>query len=172
VLHSAQTQQKRKYGKTVSLGAKQAQLDEICITVHSSLIAGDFFDSLQKIPSDHGVEFRKESNIVENFPDTIFVTIRAFVSQCGEKSSHDGEIKKEIDLMESLHFAASWKSGSETREIPDLSVKRSAKTSSAFYHDWLYQLSIPSQNIPLTDHLKVSIFTKDGKRVVAFTAAL
>jgi hypothetical protein len=172
VVHSAATEQKRKYSKTVSFGVRRVHVDDACMTIYASLLAPDFFDNLERIQTPQGAEFRKKSDVVKTFPETIFVKIRAFVSKCGGGSTAEQEALSEVKLMESLSFEASWERDSETRTIGQVSIKRSPKTRSAFYHDWVYELSVPSRDVPLTDHLTVSIFTQDGKSIASFTAAL
>jgi len=170
--HPVTAEQKRKYAKTVPVGTRQVRVDDTCMTLHASLWAQDFFDTLEKITTPQRIEFRKKSDVVRTFPETIYVRVRAFNSKCSAGPTTGQETVAEMKLMESLHFEASWVRDSETRAVSELSVKRSSKISSAFYHDWIYDLPIPSRDVPLTDHLEVSIITRDGNKIASFTAVL
>jgi hypothetical protein len=171
LVHSAETKRERRYGKTIPMGAAQADVQHIPITMVASLTAEHFFDHLERIRTEHGIEFRKRSKVVQEFPDTISVTIRVSCPPCYlQAGKHHIEI--EINEMESMSFQASWERGSETTEISHVSVSRSSKYFAAFYHDWLYELYIPSRNIPLTDALNVSVFAQNGQKLAVFKAAL
>jgi hypothetical protein len=171
LIHSASADQKRKYGKTVSFGVKQGRVGDTCMTIHATLLAPEFLENLERIQTQMGVEFRSRSGIVKTFPETILVNIRTFLSKCNG-STAEQETVREVKLMDSLRFEASWESDSKTSSVNELAVKRSSRTPSAFYHDWLYQLSIPSRDVPLTEHLNVTVFSQDGKKIASFTAAL
>jgi len=171
LIHPTAADQKRKYGKTVSFGVKQGRIDNICMTIHATLLAPDFLENLERTQTQMGVEFRRRSGAVKSFPEAILVNLRTYVSKC-DGSTAEQAIASEVKLMESLKFEAAWEGDSRTSNINEVVVKKSSRTSSAFYHDWLYQLSIPSRDVPLTDHLNVAILSQDGTRIASFRAAL
>lgn len=172
VLHSAPTEHKLKYQRVVSFDVERAQLDETCITIQAALTSGDFFHRLERIQTDQGVTFRKNSKVVKNFPDTINVSIRFFHSECSPKRPTKTDIAREMTLLGSLSFRASWEGASKPQEITPLSVKRTSKVPSALSGYWVYQVSISSTDVPLTNHLKMAVFTEDGRHLATLTAAL
>ncbi|HWF93171.1 MAG TPA: hypothetical protein VN684_12855 [Terriglobales bacterium] len=163
----------QKYEKEVFFGLTQIQTNDGCVNMTVAVSAGDFFWHLQKIQNGDAVEFRKGSQVVTAFPENISVTLQVsdpglgIDMYCRGKSAIQMKTIGDFALMKSLQFKAFWERNSQIRDAVELSVQGH---SSLIYR--IYVLSIQSRDVPLTDHLILSVFDGAGNKVATFSLAL
>ncbi len=160
------------YGKEVVVAVHEfVRFRNTCIFFNVSLTAGDFFDGLHRINTPTGAHFRKRERTIDYFPDQILVEIRADVSICD--TPEIVVLPVAIEFMRSLRFEAKWKRESELRPIEDPSIERSQLPFGEMTRSvWLYKLTIQSKEVPLGDHLVITLITKGGERLARFSARL
>ncbi len=161
-----------QYRQRVRLGADMVNFDNTCVFFTASMTAGDFFDGLRRIKTPTGAEFRKGSSVVDHFPEKISVEIRGVVTKCSENPREVLVPGLAADFMSSLRFEAQWGRGSEFQPAENLSAQTSPRPLSKLKNIWTYTVTIPSKDVPLTDHLVVSVLSKEGKKVTRFSARL
>ena len=145
----------------------QAKLGEIDFSITSKMSAGNFFQGLKYVRRDsEGLfsdEFRKDSRVVSQFPEELEIVV-AFVTLAGlrRKPSHLPSLPEVEELSRSLEFDASWKTGvelhpAELTALPEMAKKPTPGRQEGFI-GWSYIFHVRSKNVPLTDHLVISVF--------------
>ncbi len=88
-LHASSQKKKIIYQQRVSAGFDAARVDDTCMVFSASMTADDFFDGLVRTETSKGPEFHKGSLVVKDFPDRLFLELRASVFKC---SANPGDI--------------------------------------------------------------------------------
>ncbi|MGC1595367.1 MAG: hypothetical protein WA774_08435, partial [Candidatus Acidiferrales bacterium] len=73
---------KTKYEALIFVPMHGFEADGFCGTLSGSVSAGNFFKGLQRIESDRGVEFRRKSLNVRNFPDELDIALEGPIGSC------------------------------------------------------------------------------------------
>ncbi len=146
------------------------QQGEACFQFFSFMTAGDFFKGLQYVRSRPAAnptdEFRKDGRAVVAFPDRLQVDLSFFTCPCsGNKTVRLLALELNA-LIDSLQIQASWKTGVELRPAdliasPELGAR---PTPNPFIRDsfmWGYRFFVRTQDVPLTDHLVISVLGRD-----------
>jgi hypothetical protein len=173
----APSKHRSPYRQSVAFGPQNVELDGICFVLVGSMSAGDFFTGLRRIDTPNGVEFRKGSSMMERFPSEISVRIAADGIACPDKPGGENMPVPSADLANSMRFEASWKRGMQLRPVETLSVKGPAIEKGWIpwaepYPMWIYELKVVSKDVPLTDHLVISLYSKDHKRLARLSARM
>jgi hypothetical protein len=165
----------------MSLGVDSIHTDEnMCLMLGATAAAGDFFKDLRARDTSEGRTFQKHAKVVRSFPERLTVKIVAGLDSCvGNKKELDCdrcEFRLNDEFMSSLQFEAYWKHGFDMQkaEVEVLSAERSndlarVEPSAKL---WNYELSVKSENIPLSDSLAVVILTPDGRVVSRLSGRL
>ncbi|MGB2676363.1 MAG: hypothetical protein WAN12_04695 [Candidatus Acidiferrum sp.] len=153
--------------KSVLSSSGEAKLGEVDFSILSTMSAGDFFQGLEYIRRDSAGlssdEFRKDGRIVSQFPEELEIVI-AFVTLAGvrNKPSHFPSISEVEELSRSLEFDASWKTGVESHPAELIAPPEMAKKPSPGKKEgiigWSNTFHVRARNVPLTDHLVISVF--------------
>lgn len=145
----------------------QAKLGDVDFSITSKMSAGNFFQGLEYIRGDsEGLspdEFRKDSRVVSQFPEELEIVV-GFVTLAGlrRKPSHLPSVPEVEELSRSLEFDASWKTGvelhpAELTALPEMAKKPTPGKQEGFI-GWSYIFHVRAKNVPLTDHLVISVF--------------
>jgi hypothetical protein len=160
----------------------------MCLFVWGMMTAPDFFAGLERRETPEGPQFRRGSRVVSQFPGEMIVRVRMREFPCHVRVKQDeGPPLPELTLetMNSLRFEAQWKRGMRLRPVENLTLRTffvdkdqprlfvsmpaaAAPAPSA----WNYEFVVSSENVPLTDHLILSVFAPDGRRLVRVSARL
>jgi hypothetical protein len=141
-----------------------AKLGEVCFKFFSTMTAGDFFKGLEFTKANPEApvagKFRKDGQVVSLFPENLDVLVGIHTWPC------NGAIKPQLSLAEvedqarSRQLKVEWKRGSELRPTELIAAPENTKKPTFFENSiiWNYTFHIRARNVPLTDHLVVSLF--------------
>jgi hypothetical protein len=149
-----------EYKEVVPLSSGQVRDQDVCVNFSPVMASGDFFDGLQRHETPSGDEFHKNSRLVTNFPEQLTIQLQLSISVC------DADIYTPApapSFVSGIRFRAQWKRGLAMRPVTELRVQRVAITSEEGDSRLLFLLKIRDQNVPLTDHLIISVISPQGK---------
>jgi hypothetical protein len=152
----------------LSMGAQDVQLDGHCWRM-SATIVDSSLAKLRKKRSASGTEFHRGKNVIESFPDEVMVELT--VTDCTSPNA----VPVGRDILGAMQFAAEWRRGTEERPVGGLYVPR-ARSRDGWPESrdtvQVFELSIQSADVPLTDQLVLTVSSSDGKKVAQFVAGL
>jgi hypothetical protein len=149
-----------EYKEVVPLSSGQVRDRDVCVSFSPVMTSGEFFDGLQRHETPSGDEFRKNSRVVQNFPEQITVQMQLSISVC------DADIYTPAPapgFVSGIRFKAQWKRGLAMRPVEQFAVQRVAITSEEGDSRMLFLLKIRDKDVPLTDHLIISVISPQGK---------
>jgi hypothetical protein len=149
-----------EYKEVVPLSSGQVREGDVCVNFGPVMTSGDFFDGLQRHETPSGDEFHKNSQLLKNFPEQITVQVQLSISVC------DADIYTPAPapgFVNGIRFKAQWKRGLAMRPVTELRVQRVAITSEEGDSRLLFLLKIHDRDVPLTDHLIISVISPQGK---------
>jgi hypothetical protein len=149
-----------EYKEVVPLSSGQVRDQDVCVNFSPVMTSGEFFDGLQRHETPSGDEFHKNSRVVTNFPEQLTIQLQLSISVC------DADIYTPApapSFVSGIRFRAQWKRGLAMRPVTELRVQRVAITSEEGDSRLLFLLKIRDQNVPLTDHLIISVISPQGK---------
>jgi hypothetical protein len=154
----------------------------ICFRLMGHVTSGHFFDDLKRI-DDKGAEtvFRRGKETVTQFPGQLLLSFTIYDLPCSTKLKEAGTrtyLTREI--VSNLHLSLFWKRGVELRPLTGFKpVGFSVRPIFPFNTgaqdlperlEWFYELTVPSEGVPLTDSLVLIVRTPDD-HVAARVAA-
>jgi hypothetical protein len=166
------------YAGVVDFGAQLLHLDDGCLDIHGTVTSGNFFDDLKRIDNGGQLEYRKRGRVVREYPESLTTSIRIAGDQCTAALSSSPSSIFHGDSY-SVNFKVEWKDGMQLRPavlspVVAHCVGYSSITTPAgnlAIPSIMCQMTVDSKGVPLADHLIVSIFTADGKRLTRLSAA-
>ena len=181
--HPALARTVRDYTGGVTLATEGGLPGGPCLSIRGRVTAPEFFAGLKRRETARGIEFRRGANAVESYPEELSVRIWIREFPCHVGLTEASPLLTTPEEMSSLQFKGFWKRGMEMRSVEGLALR-------AFYRrkeqptalvglpvtiqrdTWVYDLTVVSKGVPLTDHLILEIFTKDGLRWARVSAQL
>ena len=163
-----QTEKPWRSTPDLSMGAQDVQLDGHCWRM-SATIMDSSLAKLRKKRSAGGTEFHRGKNVIDRFPDEVMVELT--VTDCTSPYA----VPVGRDILGAMQFAAQWRRGTEERPVGGLYVPHArSKDSWPESHDTVqvFELSIQSADVPLSDQLVLTVSSSDGKKVAQFVAGL
>jgi hypothetical protein len=150
----------------LSMGTQDVEITGHCWRM-SAAIVDSSLAKLHKKRLANGTEFRRGKNVVERFPDEVMVEIT--ITDC--VAPFTAPVSREI--LDAIQFAAEWRRGAEQRPVSGLYVPR-ARSGLPTSHDTVqvFELSVQSADVPLSDELVLTISSSDGKKIAQFVAGL
>lgn len=173
----------RGYTGGVTFGTDSGFPDGPCLSIRGVVSAPQFFKDLKRRETSRGIEFRRGADVVQFFPKELSVRILIREFPCHVGLTQVSPLLMTTEKMSSLRFAAFWKQGMQMRPVENL-------TRPTFYRrreqptalvgvpvtiqrdTWVYEFTVSSRDVPLTDDLILEIFNQDGTRVVRVSARL
>jgi hypothetical protein len=156
--------------------------EETCFRLSGRVTAKGFFDNLKRVDDDEGTRFLRGQEAITEFPELVklMFVIRDFPCT----ANLNGGVGRQYltrEMMSKLKLSLFWKRGVALRPIDDFKVTFAAvkqippyatELASELHEklEWMYELDIPSQGVPLTDGL-VLIFRREDGRIAARVAA-
>ena len=155
----------------------------VCFRVYGQMTSQSFFANLKRIDiEDDGTTFRRGSEAVTQFPDSVMISyaIRDQLCPGGLQQVGTRRFMTE-EMIENLSVTVYWKHGVDLRPAKNIKLLSSridrinAYTASVAAdlprrYQWSYELVVPSAGVPLTDSLAFVFRTPDG-RIAARVAA-
>src|ERR1700730_15310576 len=158
-----------EYKEVVPVSAGQIRDKDVCINFSPVMTSGDFFDGLQRHETTSGDQFRKNSLVVTTFPDQITVQVQTAVAVC------DADLYTPAPLpsfFNGLQFKVQWKRGQAMRSVAQVVVQRVMFASQEGDNRLMFLLKIHDHNVPLTDHLIISVISPQGKLLTRMSGKL
>jgi len=124
---------------------------------------------LHKKRSASATEFHHGRIVLDRFPDEVMVEVT--VTDCA--SPYAMSVGK--DVLGSVQFAAGWRRGTDERpaggiHVPPTRPRQSRSQSRDTFQ--VFELSIQSTDVPLTDQLVLTVSSREGKKIAQFVAHL
>ncbi len=138
------------------------------MTFAPEMSAGDFFDGLQRLDLPSGPMYRKAKQPVTQFPTYVEVEVRVDIHQC------DADLytsAKAPDFVSKIKFRLQWKRDLEMRPA-DFTIEQIPLNLDEGDDRMLFVMRIKNQNVPLTDHLILSVWNDQGKLLSRMSARL
>jgi hypothetical protein len=154
----------------------------VCFRVSGDANGGDFFNNLKRVDDERGTVFRRGTELVSEFPETLDVSFSIRDEPC---SPGLREIAPRTyltrEMMSQLQLLIYWKRGVDLRPVKDVKevearverivpYARGLAAELPVRFEWSYQLLVPSAGVPLTDSL-VFIFRTSEEHIAARVAA-
>jgi len=152
-----------------------------CFRISGHVAAPGFFDSLKRIDTDTGAEFRRGKETVTQFPDQLslqFVVFDHYDQTCPPQVANTNSSRYLTRaMMSSMHLYLYWKHGVELRPIANVEPKYFSvdpilptATARATAHGnpipeklaWSYEFSVPSAGVSVGDSLVLVLRTPDN----------
>jgi hypothetical protein len=167
------------YDGAVGFGSQELRLPNSCMSIEGTMRSGNFFDELKRTPAGDQFEFHKNGQALTEYPESVTTSIRIMSDECGASVPANLSSSVFNGNSYSLTFEAQWKNGMRlmpaamspadvhcvgSRVLTDV---RSTSTIPAV----TCQLTIQSKGISLLDHLIVSVYSPDGRRLTRLSAA-
>jgi hypothetical protein len=166
------------YDGMIDFGPQLLYLDDGCVSIDGTVAAGGFFGDLERIETGSWPEFIKDGRVVTDYPESLTASIRLVGSPCEVGVSDSLPTLLKGDSY-SLTFEVAWKDGMQMRPaefspaaarcVGSRVLTNPAKGLS--FPEITCQITVVSRGVPLANHLIVSIFTSDGKRLTRLSAS-
>ena len=165
------------YDGAMNFGAQLIHQDDGCLDLEGTVTSGNFFEDLKRIETGHQLEFRKNGRIVTEYPESLTTSIRIDGTQCAARSFHQPSSIFRGDSY-ALKFRVEWKEGMQLRPAILAPVVAhctgysgiAAPGQDSTLSSIVCQLKVDGKGVPLADHLIVSVFSADGKRLTRLSA--
>jgi hypothetical protein len=167
----AQTTQKIvEYNERVAMSTGQIRKGDICADFYPDLESDEFFKGLQRIDNEYGSEFQKYSHPITTYPSRLTIQIDVRTSVC------DADVYTPVpppEFLKTLHFKVQWKRQLYLRPVAGFSVANVPLNLDDDQGRRLLVIQIrDANNIPLTDHLILTILSPEGKILSRMAARL
>jgi hypothetical protein len=157
-----------EYKEQVHLSIGEVRRGDTCVTFEPILQAGDFFEGLQRLDLPSGPMYRKNSSQVTTFPTFLQIDVHVNIHEC---DSNLYTSAPSPDFVAGMKFRAQWKRDLDMRPA-NFTIESVPLNLEEGDNRLLYVLRIKDQNVPLTDHLIISVWTDRGKLLSRMSARL
>jgi hypothetical protein len=182
----ASPKKKTQFEMFVPVAPQPIKTDLYCGNLSGALSADEFFDGLVRIDTKHRVEFRKDSQPVKEFPSQVAVALAGDITPCSASSDSppldfvrpgNGSSPQEVNqFINGLKFTAAWKNSYGFQPVQNFSVTKSAPGDKSWHVNdqipWRFAFQVPSQGVPLTNQLVISVYAPSGAKLATFTAGV
>lgn len=171
----------KKYHRVVPMGEDFLRgNDSMCGGMSASLTSGEFFEGLKSHRTKDGIEFRRNLQTFQTFPDELTLTVRTITGPCtGPGDPHQkSENLERFDavFIKSLKFECFWKEGFEMTkaDIPVFNEvePRLPDSLPVGAAAWNYELKVKSAGVSLAKALVLNVLSGKGKVIARFSASL
>jgi hypothetical protein len=177
VAGSARGKSNPTYDGMVNFGAQLLHMDDGCLALDGKIVSGSFFDDLARVQIGRRIEFRKNGTAVTEYPDSLTTSIRITGGQCAGALSGSPSSIFDGDSY-ALKFLVEWKDGMQLRPAALSPVAAHCTGYSSIpiprqnftIPSLVCELKVDSKGVSLADHLIVSVFAPDGKRLTRLSA--
>lgn len=150
-----------EYTERVQMSTGEVRKGDVCATFYPELESNEFFRGLQRTETDEGRTFRKYSQLVTTYPPSLRIQIEVRISICDADIYTPAPIP---DFLKTLRFKVQWKKAMYLRPVGSFSVESIPLTLDQSENRKVLVVQIhDSTNVPLTDHLILTILSPDGK---------
>jgi hypothetical protein len=159
-----------EYNERVAMSTGEVRKGDICADFYPDLESDEFFKGLQRIDADHTPEFRRYSQPVTMYPSRLMIQIDVRISVCDANIYTPAPVP---EFLKTLHFKVQWKRQLYLRPVAGYSVANVPLNLDDDEGRRLLVIQIrDANNIPLTDHLILTILSPEGKILSRMAARL
>jgi hypothetical protein len=154
----------------------------VCFRISGWMNSQGFFDNLKRVDFEERTIFRRGSETVTQFPDSVTVSFAIRDEPCPTGVQQVGtRVYMNQTMVDNLRLSIYWKHGVDLRpakntKLLNARVDRINPYATALAaelpprYEWSYDLSVSSAGVPLSDSLVFVFRTPDG-RIAARVAA-
>ena len=166
------------YAGVIDFGSQLLYLNDGCVAVDGRVTAGNFFEDLKRVDTGNQSEYRRGGAVVTQYPESVTTSIRMMGAQCAADLA-DSPSSIFGGSTYSLTFGVEWKDGMEMRPAvltPVVAHCVGARITTdpgkdVTFPELTCRMTVDSRGVPLGNHLIVSVFSADGKRLTRLSAA-
>lgn len=158
-----------EYKDDVALSTGQIRTGDVCVNFIPVMQSLGFFNGLERIDTSQGSEFRRNSNPVYFFPDYLTIEINIRIEVCDANMYTPA---KTPDVIKGMQFRVQWKRGLYLRPAATVTIDRKALVMEEGDNRLLYVIKVRDHNVPLSDHLILSVISASGKIMSRMSARL
>ena len=159
-----------EYKDDVALSTGQIRAGDVCVNFIPVLQSLSFFNGLERIDTPQGSEFRKNSQTVQYFPDYLVLEINIRIEEC------DFRLRtlrpKRPTSSKVCNFACSGNAACICARWPIVTIESKPLQMEEGDNRLLYVMKIRDHNVPLSDHLILSVISAKGKIMSRMSARL
>jgi hypothetical protein len=157
-----------EYKGKVPLSVGEVRRGDTCVTFEPFLSAGDFFEGLQRLDLPAGPMYRKNSELVTRFPTYLMIELFVNIHQC---DSNLYTSAPSPEFVAGMKFRAQWKRNLDMRPA-DVTIEKVPLNVGEDDNRLMFVLRIKNEDVPLTDHLIISVLSDQGKLLSRMSARL
>jgi hypothetical protein len=167
---SPKPRRRTQFDMFVPVAPQPIKTDRYCGNLSGALSADDnFFDGLVRI-------------------NKVAVALAGDVTTCGAPDAGstinfvepgNGSSPREVsEFMSGLKFTAAWKNRDGLKPVQNFSVVKTTPSDRTWHlttNDqipWRFAFQVPSQGVPLTNQLVISVYAPSGAKLATFTAGV
>jgi hypothetical protein len=168
------------------ISSQSIKSGQYCGNLAGVLSSGEFFDGLQRVGTGRHIEFRKGAQPVKEFPSTIAISLAGKIAPCASERSGsggdfartgNGSSQQELnEFTNGLKFTAQWVNPRGVQPVSDWSVTKSVSDGKSWgANDQIptrFAFQVPSQGVPLTNQLEITVYLPSGVKLATFTAGV
>lgn len=157
---------KKIFTATVPMSSNYAKIGDVCVSFNASMNS-PWFGGLQRVETESGVTFRHSKNIESTYPKVIDLQVWARPYLCNSWKMRSKDLG--VKAIESLSFNCFSNRRGDLQPLGTLSTfkKRFAKTG-----QWLFIIQVETTNIPLEDHIVLTVLDEDKKELARISGQL
>ena len=193
---SAGPKNKTIFDMFVPVAPQPIRISNVCGNLSGALSADNFFDGLVRIEKRHRIEFRKYSQPISEFPSQVSVALAGNFTSCAApgvarpgpqvdyvRPGNESSPQRVNDFINGLRFTAVWKNRYGIHPVEGFQVTKTAPSDRRRFGltvqfnindqiPWRFAFQVPSQGVPLTDQLVISVYAPSGTKLASFTAGV
>jgi hypothetical protein len=158
-----------EYKDDVTLSTGQIRAGDVCVNFIPVLQSLGFFNGLERIDTPQGSEFLRNSHPVDFFPDYLTIEINVRIEVCDADMYTPA---KTPDIIKGIQFRVQWKRGLYLRPVANVTIERKPLQMEEGDNQMLYVIKVRDHNVPLSDHLILSVISANGKIMSRMSARL
>jgi len=183
----AAPRKKQQFESFIPIVASQSiKSDQYCGNLTGVLSSGEFFDGLQRLGTGRHIEFRKDAQPVTEFPSTIGISLAGKITPCVSEQSNsgvrfvlpgNGSSQQDVnEFTNGLKFTALWENRRGVQPVSNWSVTKSVGGDATWgVNEQIpvrFAFQVPSQGVPLTNQLVITVYAPSGVKLATFTAGV
>lgn len=156
----------------------------VCFRIQGIMNSGEFFDGLKRIDTDDGTQFRRGTEAVTKFPDSVTVSFSIRDMLCPPGMQQVGTRKYMTQRMiDELRLSLYWKHGVELQPVKEAkeiashvdriqpyAVSLTAELPARY--EWTFEFAVSSAGVSLMDSLAFVFRAPEGKIAARVAARL
>lgn len=157
---------------------------DVCFRLSGRMTGSGFFDNLKRIDDLRGTHYVRGTETITKFPEQVRLEFFIRDRPCSLELEQTGkQMYLTRSVMSSMHLYLYWKRGLELRPVENATVVHTSVAPIVPYaaelagqlperYEWLYEMTVPSAGVPLTDDLVLILRNPDGKIAARVAARL